>query len=146
MLWSQEGELPPPNVKAEFNTNYATWRLLGKHLTDFMRKECGVIGDACLVSLDEMAECSIFDAVTMKDRSDIVKKKIRKVYEGRPIYVRFRMRNTLLTEVSISNLKLEAHGVQFSAMTKDINFKGKDEVEITLQVTPEASSDVNKVD
>jgi hypothetical protein len=117
MLWSKEGELPPPNVKAEFNTNFATWRLLGKHLTDYMRKDCGVDGGACIISLDEMAECTIYDAVTLADRAEIVRKKVRKVYQGRPIYVRFRMRNTLLTEVSISNLKLQAEGIKFTTLT-----------------------------
>jgi|688.fasta_scaffold230799_1 hypothetical protein len=54
--------------------------------------------------MDELTECSIWDAQTHQERVNIVKKKVRKVYCGRPIHVKFRMRNPLLTDVDVSNL------------------------------------------
>ena len=62
--------------------------------------------DLCNVTLDEMAECSIYDAPTLQERIDLTKKKVRKVYKDQPVIVTLRMRNPLLNEISLSNVKL----------------------------------------
>lgn len=109
-------EALPPNTKAEMNTNYASWRLLEKKLTTWMRKHQAVTSNLAQISLDEMSECAIYDAMQMQDRQALVKKgKPRKVFVGQPITVKFRMTNALLTEVSVSNLRLVGTGVKYTA-------------------------------
>ena len=92
--------------------------------------------------MDEVGECAIYDATTSKERVEIAKKKIRKVFCGRPIYVRFKLRNPLLTNVEISNLKLVAEGVRYTGNVHALSFTGKDETDITLKVVPEETGDI----
>jgi hypothetical protein len=45
-LWNGVDQAPlPPNTKAEMNKNTATWRLLEKKLTDWMRQQRNVTSD-----------------------------------------------------------------------------------------------------
>lgn len=55
---------------------------------------------------DEMTECSIYDATCLRDRTDTTYKRQRKVFKNKAIRVRFFIRNPLLTDISISNLRL----------------------------------------
>ena len=55
---------------------------------------------------DEMTECSIYDATSLGDRTDTTYKRQRKVFKDKAIRVRFLLRNPLLTDISISNLRL----------------------------------------
>ena len=61
---------------------------------------------AYAVNSDEMTECGIYDATCLKDRTDTTYKRQRKVYKDKEIRVRFMLRNPLLTDISISNLRL----------------------------------------
>ena len=53
-----------------------------------------------------MTECSIFDATCLKERTDTTFKKERKVFQDKPIRVRFLLRNPLLTDIAVSKLRL----------------------------------------
>ena len=53
-----------------------------------------------------MTECGIYDATCLKDRTDTTHKRQRKVFKDMAIRVRFILRNPLLTDISISNLRL----------------------------------------
>jgi len=53
-----------------------------------------------------MTECGIYDSTCLKDRNDATHKRMRKVYKDKAIRVRFMLRNPLLTDISISNLRL----------------------------------------
>lgn len=53
-----------------------------------------------------MTECGIYDATCLKDRIDTTHKRQRKVFKDKAIRVRFMLRNPLLTDISISNLRL----------------------------------------
>lgn len=86
---------PEANSKPALNTNYCTWRHLERKLTDWLRKECKIDTEYAKLSIDEIGECEFYDAITSKDRLELCKKKVRKVYWGSPIFLRFRMRNTL---------------------------------------------------
>lgn len=78
---------------------------------------------------DEMTECAVHDATCLKERCDTTHKKQRKVFKDTAIRVRFMLRNPLLTDISISNLRLccryaeeekkEEDGVMKSAPTSD---------------------------
>ena len=92
--------------------------------------------------MDEVAECALYDAYTSHERTEIAKKKIRKVYQGRPISVRFRMRNPLLIDIEIQHLKIVASGVRYTGNSLSINFKGKEETEIDLKIVPEETGDI----
>lgn len=92
--------------------------------------------------MDEVGECAIYDAATSQERVEIAKKKIRKVYCGRPIYVRFKLRNPLLTNVEISSLTLVAEGVNYTGNVHSVSFTGNYETEITLKVVPAEVGDI----
>lgn len=98
------------------NTNFASWKLLSKKVTDYVRKQSKITSDLAQSSLDDQTECTVWDALTPQDRDNAVKRKVRKVFVGQPITVKFRMNNTLLTEVLISNLRLVAEGVKYTAV------------------------------
>lgn len=72
----------PPNTKAEMNSNNATWKLLQKKVTDWMRKHQDIKTELGVVSIDESAECTIHDALTHEDRNEIVRKRVRKAFVG----------------------------------------------------------------
>ena len=81
-------------------------------MTDFMRKKHmtelkeSSSEAACQVNGDEMTECGIYDATSQKDRMDTTYKRQRKVFKDKAIRVRFMLRNPLLTDINISNLRL----------------------------------------
>ncbi len=50
------------NHKAEMNSNSATWKLLQKKLTTFIKKQ-GITNELGQVSIDEAAECAIYDSL-----------------------------------------------------------------------------------
>lgn len=58
------------------------------------------------VNGDEMTECGIYDATCLKERTDTTYKRQRKVFKDTAIRIRFMLRNPLLTDISISNLRL----------------------------------------
>lgn len=104
------------------NTNHATWILLEKKLTSYIRSKHGIKNELAQISVDELAECAIHDADHMKDRQELARKKVRKVFVGQPITVRFRMTNVLLTDVSVTNFRLVAEGVRYTATAQDFKF------------------------
>ena len=61
---------------------------------------------AYAINGDEMTECGIYDATNQKERTDTTFKRQRKVFKDKAIRVRFMVRNPLLTDISISNLRL----------------------------------------
>ena len=98
------------------NTNRATWVLLEKKLTTWIRKNSeGPTTELAQISIDEMAECAIHDTDNMKARQELARKKIRKVVVGQPITVRFRMTNLLETDMIVNNFRLVAEGVRYTA-------------------------------
>jgi hypothetical protein len=50
------------------NTNRATWVLLEKKLTTWIKKSDQITNELAQISVDEMAECSIYDAQSMRER------------------------------------------------------------------------------
>jgi len=67
---------------------------------------------ACQVNGDEMTECSIYDATCLKERNDTTFKRQRKVFSDTEIRVRFLLRNPLLTDIAVSNLRLRCRYVK----------------------------------
>lgn len=62
------------NQKPEFDTNFASWRLLQKHVTDWMRKELKIASEFSSVSVEELSECRIFDSTSVKERAEFTKR------------------------------------------------------------------------
>ena len=58
------------------------------------------------ICADEMVECGIYDATCLNERNETTHKRQRKVFKNQSIRVRFLLRNPLLTDISISNLRL----------------------------------------
>ena len=91
------------------NTNYASWKLLQAKVTKWIRKNAGEVPtELGQVSVDEIAEASIFDAVTDEDRRLQNRKRTRKIFVGEPISVYFSMTNDLLVDCEIQTIHLVA--------------------------------------
>ena len=98
-------------VNEDINQSNIPWRILEKQVTEYCRKnhqsELEAGSEGCYaVNGDEMTECGIYDANCLKERTDTTYKRQRKVYKDKAIRVRFMLRNPLLTDISISNLRL----------------------------------------
>ena len=50
------------------NTNYANWRLLEKKICAHIKSENPEAGDLCQMTIDDIAECAIFDAESDEQR------------------------------------------------------------------------------
>jgi hypothetical protein len=44
------------------NTNFASWKLLEKKLTDWIKNHEGITNELSKISIDEESECVIYDA------------------------------------------------------------------------------------
>ena len=109
-----------------------------------------------------MTECSIYDATCQKERTDITYKKQRKVYKDKSIRVRFMIRNPLLTDISISNLRLSCRYIDkqggpageeeekdeevkkagFRIEKRDLKLPSKKEIEVILKVVPHRTGEI----
>jgi hypothetical protein len=87
--------------KPEMNSNHATWSLMQKALNSYMLKEHQIKTPLSKTSPDELHETDIYDAYTADERQAITKKRVRKVFQSRPITVAFKMKNEMLLEVQI---------------------------------------------
>jgi len=67
-LSGRQNEATPSNAKAEMNTNFASWKLMQKKLTDWIRKHSDITNELGQISVDEIAECAIYDANQVADR------------------------------------------------------------------------------
>ena len=83
------------------NSNYATWSLMQKALNTYMLKEHQIKTPLSKTSPDELHETDIYDAYTPEERQAITKKRVRKVFQSRPITVAFKMKNEMLLDVQI---------------------------------------------
>ena len=70
----------PANAKAEMNTDYCSWRLLEKKITDYIRAVEPDSGEFGQISVDDIGECAIYDAENDQQRQDLVVKRVRKVF------------------------------------------------------------------
>lgn len=66
---------------------------------------------------------------------------MRKTFVGQAIYVRFKMSNSLLTDLDVRNLRLVGEGVKFTSTPQAIKFSSNHDFEITLKVVPEEEGD-----
>ena len=71
-----------------------------------------------------MTECGIYDSTCLKDRTDTTYKRQRKVFKDKPIRVRFMLRNPLLTDITITNLRLCCRFLDEGEEAKDANGGG----------------------
>ena len=107
-----------------------------------------------------MTECGIYDATCLKDRQDTTFKKQRKVFQDTEVRVRIVLRNPLLTDISLSNLRLRCRYAdpekkdgekdedaskveQEEAKTEDLKceavemqLSSREQVEVILKVVP----------
>jgi hypothetical protein len=88
---------------------------LQTEITKQIREAHGVKTELSGISINEDSECKIHDALTHADRNGIVRSYVRKTFVGQAIFVRFKMSNSLLTDLDVRNLRLIGEGVKFKA-------------------------------
>jgi len=97
--------------KAELNTNNCPWKYMAKHLFELMnddRRNNGVelAQEACQFNQEELNEFGVYDCTSRLRKRDLTAKKVRKAFVGESIVVKLLMRNPLMADIYINNIKL----------------------------------------
>lgn len=62
--------------------------------------------DACMFNLEELNEFTVYDCPSRLRKRELTMGKIRKAYVGESIVVKLLMRNPLMADIFINNIKL----------------------------------------
>ena len=98
--------------KAELNTANCPWRFMAKQLFEHMneeRRRCPELElppDACQFNSEEMNEFSIYDCSSKARKRDLTVQKVRKAFVGESIVVKLLVKNPLMADIFINNIKL----------------------------------------
>ena len=85
---------------------------MAKHLFEYMNEErrkhpeYGILPEACQFNSEEINEFSIFDVTSRARKRDLTIKKIRKAFVGESIVVKLLVKNPLMADIYINNIKL----------------------------------------
>lgn len=85
---------------------------MAKHLFELMNDErrrlpelC-VAPDSCQFNQEELNEFSVYDCTSRVRKRDLISNKTRKAYVGESMIVKLLMRNPLMADIFINNIKL----------------------------------------
>ena len=85
---------------------------MAKHLFELMNDErrknpdLQIPLEACQFNQEELNEFSIFDCTSRLRKRDLVNNKCRKAFVGEPLVLKLLMRNPLMADIFINNIKL----------------------------------------
>ena len=65
-----------------------------------------ISNDSCQFNNEEINEFAIYDCSSRARKRDLTIKKVRKAYVGESIIVKLLMKNPLMADISINNIKL----------------------------------------
>lgn len=102
--------------------------------------------DACQFNGDEINEFAIFDCTSRARKRELTVKKSRKAYVGESIIVKLLMKNPLMADIFINNIKLvcrfedqkeeEKAGADFDQLERSIVLRSLETKEILLEIFP----------
>ena len=98
--------------KAELNSANVPWKFLAKHLFELMNDErrktpeLQVAQEACQFNQEELNEFTIYDCTSRLRKRDLTASKVRKAFVDESIVVKLLMRNPLMADIFINNIRL----------------------------------------
>lgn len=98
--------------KAELNSSNCPWKFLAKLLFEHMNEEkrrapdLEVNPDECQFNGEEINEFAIYDCSNRAKKRDLTIKKVRKVFANETITLKILMKNPLMTDIYINNIRL----------------------------------------
>mmetsp|Transcript_41884 Transcript_41884/g.64103 ORF Transcript_41884/g.64103 Transcript_41884/m.64103 type:complete len:89 (-) Transcript_41884:1571-1837(-) len=81
---------------------------MAKNVCDFIKDQADIQPPSKIqeLSLDEITEVGIYDAVSKQQRKELLAKKTRRVFKGSKITLRMLFKNTLNVELSVKNIRI----------------------------------------
>jgi len=142
--------------KAELNSLNCPWKFLAKHLFELMNDErrknpeLQVHPDACQFNSEELNEFSIYDCTSRVRKRDLTITKLRKAFVGEPIIVKLLMKNPLMADIFINNIKLicrfektasDSQSIHddYEQLERNIVLRSLETKEIILEIFPKRS-------
>ena len=139
--------------KAELNTNNCPWKFMAKHLFELMNDErrknteIALPQEACQFNQEELNEFGIYDSTSRMKKRELTVTKVRKAFVGESIIVRLLMRNPLMADIFINNIKLicrfegseDASSDDFEQLERNIVLRSLETKEIIIEITPKRS-------
>jgi hypothetical protein len=139
--------------KAELNTNNCPWKFMAKHLFELMNDErrknaeIALPQEACQFNQEELNEFGIYDSTSRMKKRELTVSKVRKAFVGESIIVRLLMRNPLMADIFINNIKLvcrfegseDASSDDFEQLERNIVLRSLETNEIIIEITPKRS-------
>ncbi len=135
--------------KAELNTNNCPWKYMAKHLFELMNDERRNNGvelpqEACQFNQEELNEFGVYDCTSRLRKRDLTVKKIRKAFIGESIVVKLLMRNPLMADIYLNNIRLVCRYESAEPTSKDdyeqldrnIILRSLETKEIILEIFP----------
>ena len=136
--------------KAELNTNNCPWKFMAKHLFELMNDErrknaeIALPQEACQFNQEELNEFGIYDSTSRLKKRELTVPKVRKAFVGESIIVRLLMRNPLMADIFINNIKLicrfedseDASSEDFEQLERNIVLRSLETKEIIIEITP----------
>jgi hypothetical protein len=98
--------------KAELNSGNCPWKYMAKHLFELMNDErrkspeLTVSQEACQFNLEELNEFTVYDCSSRLRKRELMTNKCRKAYVDEPMVFKLLMRNPLMADIFINNIKL----------------------------------------
>lgn len=98
--------------KAELNSANCPWKFMAKHLFELINDErrknphLMVAPEAGQFSMDELSEFSVYDCASRVRKRELLGTKVRKGFVGEAVVVKLLMRNPLMADIFINNIKL----------------------------------------
>ena len=84
---------------------------MAKHLFELMNEErrggvAEIAQEACQFNLEELNEFGVYDCSSRLRKRELTQNKLRKAFVGEPIVIKLLMRNPLMADIFINNIKL----------------------------------------
>lgn len=105
--------------------------------------EFEIKNDACQFNGDEVNEFAIYDCSSRARKRDLTIKKARKAYVGESMIVKLLMKNPLMADIFINNIKLvcryedqETAKEDFEQLERNIVLRSLETKEIILEIFP----------
>lgn len=136
--------------KAELNTNVCPWKYMAKHLFELMNDErrkntdMNIPQEACQFNQEELNEFGIYDCTSRLRKRELSVSKVRKAFVGETIVVRLLMRNPLMADIFINNIKLicrfegaeEGKEEDFEQLERNVVLRSLETKEILIEIAP----------
>ena len=132
------------------NTNVCPWKYMAKHLFELMNDErrknveLALPQEACQFNQEELNEFGIYDCTSRLRKRELTITTVRKAFVGESIVVRLLMRNPLMADIFINNIKLvcrfegseDGSEDDFEQLERNVVLRSLETKEILIEIAP----------